>query len=146
MTAPADVISAFAQALQNVDGLRSVGTVVDLAALDKAPPLHQRPAAWVLTEQEAGIGERFTAAPGQQLDVSVAVLVCTGAPGRAAGADQPWDLMTLLAKVRNAVLGISALHPLPRFQRGAILQVSAGEIWWRDNWTARAALAEGANP
>ncbi len=143
MTTPADVISAFEQALHKVDELRSVGTVVDLVALEKAPPLHQRPAAWVLVEQEAGIGERFAATPGQQLDVSVAVLVCTGAPGRAAGADKPKDLMTLLSKVRKAVLDISDLLPLPRFQRGAILHVAAGEVWWRDNWTARAALAEG---
>jgi len=135
-----DILKGFTDALKGVSEVRSVGTATDLAVADRAPQSHQRPAVWVVPEQESGQGERFTDAPGQMVEARIAVMICMGTPGRARGDERPAELAVILGAVRTAIAGIDSLSPLPRFHQGQMVRVAPGEIWWKDTWICQAPL------
>lgn len=121
----------------SVPALLDVFTGADLAALKEGQPLRS-PTAFVFMLNEAGGANRYmTGAVAQKRSQQVAVVLAVRNVRDATGAKAQLDVDGLRAQVDAALFGWSpnaAIYDPLTFQRGGLVELSNGWIWWQDEY------------
>lgn len=117
--------------------LKDVLPASDLAAIKEQPPL-RFPTAYVLAVRESGSGNRYmTGAVAQRRQMTVAIMLLVKNVRDARGGAATTDMDALRILVDDALFGwlpSQEYEPLV-FQRGSLMQMHGGELWWQDEYT-----------
>ena len=123
-----------------VPALASVAGAVEFAALDGNPPVHLRPAAYVLPSRETAEANRRVGAHSQRVTEEFTVALALGNLSDARGDAAARELETLMAATRAALAGwiADADHTAVDYVRGQLLGLRDRVVWWGQTFrTAR---------
>ena len=124
-------------ALKNKPGdFKEIGLLGDFASLDKMPPGHKLPAAYIIPTGEQALNNDFT--HKQTLTITTAVMIIADLSGN--DWDQQFGLNGIRNHVRNQFKTLQSFITMPTFDRGALEQIDNHVIIWRDQYKTKVSI------
>ena len=129
------LLSQIVQVLSGLSTLKSVGTAAELSLIQEAPPVHQRPAAWIIPLREQAQSRLWTTSIEQIVTMRFGIMLGMDAINRSlaqANLEQLWILRGTIIKAVTAIQGQDNQEIL--YIRGKLQGLQAGIVWWLDEF------------
>jgi len=117
--------------------------VVAFSRIENDPPLHQRPAGWVMPIRESAGGNVYSAnAVGQDIQERIGIIACLG-DGKTTGAVAEADVIRAMRDLLiDRLVGWrpEEAHGQLLYGGGALMRAEARAIYWQFDFTRTASI------